>query len=98
MKYTVILSPDPDQGGYSLSCPALPGALSDGSTRAEALENIREAIALWLEVAQERGESPPIETPQVLVEGLATKLAHREELGWDRLAEVHPCELTTRHE
>ena len=55
-------------------------------------------MALWLKVAREHGEPPPIETPQVLVEGLATKLAHREELGWDRLAEVHPCELTTRHE
>ena len=39
--------------GYSISVPALPGCHSEGDTLEEALENIREAAELWLEVAGE---------------------------------------------
>ncbi len=45
--YAVVLIES--QYGYSVSCPALPGCHSQGEDRAEALENIREAIAGWLE-------------------------------------------------
>ena len=51
MQYPVVVI-DSD-GGFSVSCPALPGCHSQGATHAEALANIREAIALWLEVAEE---------------------------------------------
>ena len=51
MQYPVVVIES--DGGFSVSCPALPGCHSQGSTHAEALENIREAITLWLEVAEE---------------------------------------------
>jgi predicted RNase H-like HicB family nuclease len=51
MKYPVILIKSDE--GFAVSCPALPGCWSQGKTEAEALENIREAIRLWLEVAEE---------------------------------------------
>ena len=51
MQYPVVVIES--DGGFSVSCPALPGCHSQGATHAEALENIREAITLWLEVAEE---------------------------------------------
>ena len=51
MQYRVILIPS-DQG-FAIGCPALPGCWSQGRTRQEARESIREAIRLWLDVAEE---------------------------------------------
>ncbi len=51
MKYPVVLIKS-DQG-YAVGCPALPGCWTQGRTREEARANIREAIRLWLEVAEE---------------------------------------------
>ena len=52
--FEVILEPE-DEGGYHIYCPVLKGCHSYGETRAEALKNIKEAIELWLESAQELG-------------------------------------------
>jgi len=52
MKYTVILEPQ-EEGGYTVQCLELPGAISQGETKDEALENIKEAIELVLEVIRE---------------------------------------------
>ncbi len=49
MKYTFILVPQ-DEGGYTVRCLELPGAISQGETKEEALANIKEAIELVLEV------------------------------------------------
>lgn len=54
MKLKVIVSPDPDDGGFVVSCPALPGCHSQGDTREEAVANIREAIQGCLLVLNER--------------------------------------------
>ena len=48
-------------------CPSIPGCISQGSTRVEAVENIREAIAACLEVRAERGMPLTVETQQVEV-------------------------------
>ena len=48
MKLRVVLEPSED-GGYTAIVPALPGCVSEGETREEALANIREAVLLYLE-------------------------------------------------
>jgi predicted RNase H-like HicB family nuclease len=48
MKLKVVLEPS-DEGGFSIYVPSLPGCISEGDTVEEALENIREAIDLYLE-------------------------------------------------
>jgi len=48
MNLRVILEPS-EEGGYTAIVPSLPGCLSEGETREEALKNIREAIELYLE-------------------------------------------------
>ena len=44
-----------DDGSFTISVPALPGCISNGETIENALDMIREAMDLWLEVARERG-------------------------------------------
>ena len=51
-KFTVILREEPESG-YSAQCLELPGALSEGDSRKEALANIKEAIEGYLEVFPE---------------------------------------------
>jgi len=47
MKLKIILEPS-EEGGYTAIVPSLPGCISEGDTREEALKNIREAIELYL--------------------------------------------------
>lgn len=53
MRFKVILEEDEDIGGYVVSCPALSGCHSQGDTKEEALENIKEAIQGCLESLSE---------------------------------------------
>lgn len=48
MKLKVILEKS-EEGGYTVFVPSLPGCISEGDTRKEALDNIKEAIKLYLE-------------------------------------------------
>jgi len=57
MKLKVIIEPG-DDSGFIVSVPALKGCRSQGSTRDEAIENIREAIAGWLETEQDKTDKP----------------------------------------
>lgn len=52
MRIKVVLEPS-DEGGYTVYVPSLPGCVSEGETIEEALENIREAIMLYLEAPEE---------------------------------------------
>ena len=53
MKIRVVLEQDPQTGDWAAYCPQLPGCASCGSTEEEALENIKEAISLYLEPDEE---------------------------------------------
>lgn len=66
MKFNVTL--DRDEGGmWIVECPSIPGCVSQGQTKNEALSNIQEAIALCLEVRAEQGLPLTVETRQVEV-------------------------------
>jgi predicted RNase H-like HicB family nuclease len=67
MKYTVVLQREND-GGYVATVPALPGCVSQGNSREEALRNIGEAIELYLEDIKAAGESIPSEDGREYVE------------------------------
>jgi len=56
-----------DDGWFVAECPSLPGCISQGRTRPEAIANIREAIDLMLEDLQERGEPVPSDSLQALL-------------------------------
>jgi predicted RNase H-like HicB family nuclease len=70
MKYTVILQRESD-GGYVAIVPALPGCVSQGDDRTEALKNIEEAIELYLEDVKAAGEQLPIEDEREYVQVIA---------------------------
>ena len=58
MKYRAYLEQDED-GVFVATCPALPGCVSQGRTRAEATENIREAIEGYLRSLKKHDEPVP---------------------------------------
>jgi predicted RNase H-like HicB family nuclease len=78
MRYTVVLEREED-GGYVASVPALPGCVSQGDTRAEALKNIQEAIALYVEDCRDAGDPVPTEAGKEFV----------EVVGWVERSETH---------
>jgi len=63
MRLKVILEPS-DEGGYTVYVPSLPGCISEGESVEEALENIKEAIELYLE---------PVEDDWVMEENAAVQ-------------------------
>jgi predicted RNase H-like HicB family nuclease len=70
MRIKVILEPS-EEGGYTAIVPSLPGCISEGNSKDEALKNIREAVDLYLE---------PVEDDQVLAPhscGHAARLVRR---------------------
>ncbi len=67
MKIKIILEPS-EEGGYTAIVPSLPGCISEGDTKEEALKNIREAIELYLEpVEDDQIFSPNAETVELAV-------------------------------
>ncbi len=66
MTFTVTIERDED-GAWVIECPAIPGCVSQGATREEAIANVKDAIKLCLEVRAERGLPLTIESRQVEV-------------------------------
>jgi predicted RNase H-like HicB family nuclease len=70
-QFTVILEAGPT-GGFHVYCPALKGCHSEGETEAEAMENIQQAIELYVESLRAHGE--PVPTQDVQVRSLAVAI------------------------
>ncbi|MGE0131800.1 MAG: type II toxin-antitoxin system HicB family antitoxin [Blastocatellales bacterium] len=67
MKYRVLIEQDED-GMYVAEAPSLPGCISQGRTREQAVENIREAIAAYLESLEAHNEAIPPPISEEIVE------------------------------
>ena len=67
MKYRIYIEQDED-GMFVVSCPSLPGCVSQGRTRDEARANIREAISLYLDSLREHGDPVPLGLDQEIIE------------------------------
>ena len=61
LEYPVVVEPLPleDGGGFVATVPDLPGCMSDGATPEEALANVQDAIATWIDAANDLGHSVP---------------------------------------
>jgi predicted RNase H-like HicB family nuclease len=66
MKFNVTIDRDED-GVWIVECPSIPGCVSQGDTKKEALTNIQDAIAACLQVRADRGMPLTIKTSQVEV-------------------------------
>ena len=67
MRYRVIIEQDKD-GGYVAECPYLPGCISQGATREEAMKNIIDAISGYLESLRKHNEPVPPPITKEIVE------------------------------
>jgi predicted RNase H-like HicB family nuclease len=64
VRLKIILEPSED-GGYTVYVPSLPGCISEGDTREEALTNIKEAIELYLEPDEEQRPADKAEVVEI---------------------------------
>ncbi len=67
MRYRVLIEPDED-GVFVVECPTLPGCISQGKTREEAVANIKEAIAGYLESLEKHGDPVPLPITEEIVQ------------------------------
>jgi antitoxin HicB len=72
LNFTVVMTPDVD-GGYVVTCPALPGLVTEGDTLEEARSMATDAIQGYLESLRKHGE--PIPTDESITEQLAVEVA-----------------------
>lgn len=71
LEYPVIVQPLPseDGGGFVATVPDLPGCMSDGETPEEALINVQDAIAVWIEAAKDMGRKVPEPSSRLALAG-----------------------------
>ena len=67
MKYRIIIEKD-EEGMYVTQCPSLPGCISQGKTRKEALNNMEDAIKGYLESLKKHNEPIPPQIEEELIE------------------------------
>ena len=67
MEFTIILEPDDETEGFTVLVPALPGCVTQGRSRDEAIERAKEAIAANIESLEADGEPVPEETQPIEV-------------------------------
>jgi predicted RNase H-like HicB family nuclease len=63
----VIIFPDHEDGGWVAEVPSLPGCISQGDTREEAIKNVRDAIDTWIDGAKSVGMAIPEDSLDVYV-------------------------------
>jgi predicted RNase H-like HicB family nuclease len=66
MVFNITIGRDED-GVWIAECPSIPGCVSQGDSKAEAIENVKDAIKICLEVRAEKGMPLTLETRQVEV-------------------------------
>jgi antitoxin HicB len=81
--FTLLLDPDEEEGGYTVTVPVLPGCITQGDTLEEALENARDAVTLHLRGFAEDGEPVPHDA-------VAAAVGELESGGW-RFLEQRAC-------
>jgi predicted RNase H-like HicB family nuclease len=79
MKYRVLIEQDED-GMFVVEVPSLPGCISQGCTRHEALENIKEAIAGYLESLEAHDEPVPPPISEEVVEAISSRRRYQRGL------------------
>jgi antitoxin HicB len=67
MRYRILIEQDED-GIFVAGCPSLPGCISQGKTRKEALENIQDAIAGYIESLRKHNEPIPPSIEEEIIE------------------------------
>ena len=67
MKFRILIEPDED-GVFVAECPSLPGCVSQGNTREEALVNVKDAIAGYLASLKKHNEPAPLPVTEEVVE------------------------------
>jgi len=67
MKYRILIEQDED-GFFVAECPSLPGCISQGQTRKEAIDNIQDAIKGYLESLKKRDEPIPPSIDEEIIE------------------------------
>ena len=73
-RYTVLFEPAAE-GGYTVTVPVLPGAITEGDTLAEARSRAREAIRGYLRVLRKQGEAIPVEKPHHIKRPIRERVA-----------------------
>lgn len=94
-RYTILLTPETEVGGFSVTVPALPGVFTDGETREAALANAEDAIALFLEDLVAGGEEIPLETESPELAHVVVLTGDENMSGaQDKVIHLHPSRST----